>query len=152
MTITDLTPAQRRCDVAQDFADAGAWIACDLAAQNLLGSYVIQVPVPRGLDREGKAEWLRQVAGSWKADVVPDGNGGMRAVRTFGSLRFVAHVGPEGSRHLAARQDALGSREACDWATFSAYQVALDEVDQQLAEEGEAMKRLAAELGTEAAA
>jgi hypothetical protein len=107
MTITAITPAQRRCDVAQDFADAGAWIACRTKAANLLDQYTIQVPVPPGLShRDEKVAWLQAVAASWGEDVTTDGDGGMRAVRRFGSLRFVASVGPEGSAHLARRQDA----------------------------------------------
>ena len=107
MTITDISPAQRRCDVAQDFADAGAWIACHPEAANLLDQYTIQVPVPPGLrHRDEKVAWLQAVADSWREDVTPDGAGGLRVIRKFGSLRFTASVGPEGSAHLVARQDA----------------------------------------------
>lgn len=83
--------ADARCGLAQDLADAAAWIACDLGAV-IPPDMTIQVPVPHGLDHAGKRDWLAMVARSWKTEVRPDGQGGEIAVRQFGHLRFTASV------------------------------------------------------------
>lgn len=97
-----VTEAARRANLAQDFTDAGAWIACNLAAI-IPDDFTFQLHVPRGLDHEAKREWLRQVARSWRVPVLPDGEGGETAEKVIGELRFIAHISPEGSGHIVRR-------------------------------------------------
>lgn len=113
MTLTTgelTTLAGFRASLAQDFADMGAWVACHLEAE-LPGHFTYQMPVP-DLDHEGKREWLRFVARSWDVPVRPHGDGGEIAVREFGRVRLVAHVGPEGSGTLAWLASARKASQA----------------------------------------
>jgi hypothetical protein len=78
--------------------------------------------------------------------------GTLRARREFSRIALVAHVGPEGSRHLAERQDELRLRLVrADADACALYAAALDEADRQLAEEANAAIVIA-EAGIEAAA
>jgi hypothetical protein len=78
--------------------------------------------------------------------------GALEARVDLGDVHLVAHVGPEGSRHLTDRQDELHLRLVrADADTCALYAAALDEADLQLAEEAHATVVIA-EAGIEEAA
>jgi hypothetical protein len=98
-------------DHPRDFVDAATFLACHpQAAAVLQAELTIQVPVPLGLDRPGKLQWLDGWAESWGVEPVTDDDGVTTAERRFGGLRFVASVDAPGSRRIIKRQDDLDQR------------------------------------------
>lgn len=133
-----------RAAMAQGFTDLAAFLATHPAVPLPGGTTLtISVRVPGG-PRGKRIEALEEIAERMGVPVTGEPCGLLEARREFGPVALVAHVAPEGSRHLTERLDALGSRT--DAEALRAYEAALDEVDQQLAEEADVAARLAAEI------
>lgn len=85
------TLADRRADLAQDLVDFAAWAVVHLDAE-IPDQLTYQMPVPPGLDHEGRRAWLRRVARSWPSGMIPDGHGGETAEKRVGRVRLVVSV------------------------------------------------------------
>jgi hypothetical protein len=129
-----------------------------LPGRNGDGRVTLAVRVP-GASRGERLEALADIAermGTREAEV-PDPvtgepYGALEARRQFSRVALAARVGPEGSRHLAERQDELRRRVTlADADACALYTAALDDADLQLAEEAHATVVIA-EAGIEAAA
>lgn len=79
----------------------------------------VQLPVPYELGHEGKHAWLERIAAEWGAEILPDGMGGQRAEKSFGSVRLVASAAcsARGVFDYKARAAALRSSVSGNGAT-----------------------------------
>lgn len=109
----------------------------------------IQVPgESRGVRLEALAVIAERMGG--REAEVPDPVTGrlyglLMARKEFSRVSIAAVVGPDDSRYLARRQDALRQRAAeADDGTATAYESAMNEVDGQLADEADAGVTIAA--------